>query len=333
MRTIPLFFLSLFLATNTFCQSNYKNLIFEGAGIRGLAYAGVIQELESNGTLKNIEKVGGTSAGAIIATAVALGYNSKEIENLIYETKFQKFNDGKIGGFSRTFKSFGYHKGNKFSSWIGEIIKNKTGSSETTFGELHSLGYKDLSCVATLLDQQKMVVYNAQNYPKMKIKDAVRASMSIPFYFRAMIIDDNGKTYKKLKHNENAHIVCDGGIIGNFPIQIYDTIIDGKRIPNIETIGVRIDIEEQISSDQLDKKIAPIKIKNIGQFTAAFYNIVLETANRTQLNDDDWKRTISVSSGHIGPKIKKLEIWEKDLLLQNGQNGVKLYFDHSIKKH
>jgi NTE family protein len=72
MKTIPFLFLNLFLSINTLCQSNYKNLVFEGAGIRGLAYAGVIQELESNGTLNNIEKVGGTSAGAIIATAVAL---------------------------------------------------------------------------------------------------------------------------------------------------------------------------------------------------------------------------------------------------------------------
>src|SRR5688572_6713037 len=78
-----------------------KNLVFEGAGIRGVAYVGAINELQNRNLLSQIEKVGGTSAGAIAALTVALGYNAHEIENIIYKTKIQKFNDGKfffVGG-------------------------------------------------------------------------------------------------------------------------------------------------------------------------------------------------------------------------------------------
>lgn len=59
----------------------YSNLVFEGAGVRGIAYAGSLKALESRNKIEQIENVGGTSAGAIAALCVALGYNSQELEN------------------------------------------------------------------------------------------------------------------------------------------------------------------------------------------------------------------------------------------------------------
>lgn len=41
-----------------------RNLIFEGAGVRGIAYAGVIAELERRRMMDSVSKVGGTSAGS-----------------------------------------------------------------------------------------------------------------------------------------------------------------------------------------------------------------------------------------------------------------------------
>ncbi|MEX2231977.1 MAG: patatin-like phospholipase family protein [Cyclobacteriaceae bacterium] len=55
-----------------------KNLVLDCAGIKRIAYAGAIRYLEEKEMIGNIEKVGGTSAGAIAALAVALGYDSKE---------------------------------------------------------------------------------------------------------------------------------------------------------------------------------------------------------------------------------------------------------------
>jgi predicted acylesterase/phospholipase RssA len=55
----------------------------------------------------SIERVGGTSSGAIIALTISLGYSGKEIENIISKTNFKKFNDGGfffIGGINRLNK-------------------------------------------------------------------------------------------------------------------------------------------------------------------------------------------------------------------------------------
>lgn len=318
-----IFYASVFFQTQA--QDTIKNLVFEGAGIRGVAYAGAIAELEEHDMMQHIEKVGGTSAGAIIALTLSLGYNAKEIEDIIYLTNFKKFNYHFAGGVTRTFKRFGWYKGKKFDAWLGEIIEDKTGNADITFEELKLKGYKDLYCVATLLDAQRLEIYDAASHPNMKIRDAVRASMSVPLYFEAMFIDDQGNTYKKLKDCDSAHIVFDGGLIGNFPIFIFDDVVDGKRIANPETLGLRIDDDKQIIYDIEEKGLAPIKIKNLKQYINGFYTLALETANRSQLTTEDWQRTASISSKGIEPKIRKLKVWEKDLLLESGKKGIENY--------
>jgi NTE family protein len=114
----------LIAATNVM-HAQPKNLVFEGAGVRGVAYVGAIQELEKQNILTGIERIGGTSAGAIAALTVALGYSSTEIEKIIYDTKLQKFNDGKfffIGGISRINRNFGWYRGAAFTKWLERII-------------------------------------------------------------------------------------------------------------------------------------------------------------------------------------------------------------------
>ena len=67
-------------------SQKYENLVFEGAGIRGLAYCGVIRELENRNIPDEIKNVGGTSAGAITALMFSIGYNSGDMYDIISET-------------------------------------------------------------------------------------------------------------------------------------------------------------------------------------------------------------------------------------------------------
>ncbi|MEJ7627107.1 MAG: patatin-like phospholipase family protein [Ferruginibacter sp.] len=337
MKKILALIIFSFTLNNCYSQiQKYENLVFEGAGIRGIAYSGVLKELESSGIIKGISKVGGTSAGAITALMVSLGYNSNEIYDIISETKFQKFNDGEFiffGGFARLTGKYGWYKGNKFTNWLEEIIKNKTGNSEITFKELQENRYKQLYVTATCMNKQKLLIFSAESYPKMKVKDAIRISMSVPLYFEAVFIDSLGKVYKNYKKTKNLDIVVDGGIIGNFPIFLFDSIAIASsnhkmRIPNFKTIGVRIDSDLQIKSDSIDKELVPIEINNISDYLGAFYNIILENLNRNLLIPEDWDRTISVSSVGIGPKIKKLSSDQKMALIKSGEKHALNFLKH-----
>lgn len=53
------------------------NLVFEGGGVKGVAYCGALHELDSQGILPAVTSVAGTSAGAITAALVAAATRPK----------------------------------------------------------------------------------------------------------------------------------------------------------------------------------------------------------------------------------------------------------------
>ncbi len=77
----------------------FKNLVFEGGGVKGIAYVGAMQVLEEKGILPDIQRVGGTSAGAINATLVALGFTNTEQRSILKKLDFNDFMDGSWGFF------------------------------------------------------------------------------------------------------------------------------------------------------------------------------------------------------------------------------------------
>lgn len=310
-----------------------RNIVFEGAGTRGIAYCGALQQMEEHNWLQNVQRVGGTSAGAVSALTVALGYNSNEIRQLIQGTSFKKLNDGHFlfaGGINRMTNYFGWYRNKKTDEWLGKIIEAKTGNADITFRQLKETGrYKDLYVTGTCLNKQQLIIFSHETYPDMKVRDAVRISMSIPLYFEPAFIDAKGNTFYHPKDKTGLDIVVDGGITGNFPIRIFDSTKYSSNpstinqfIFNKETIGFRIDSDEQISKDKKnDNSLAALPINSFKEYLSAFYNIVIENLNRQPLTKEDWARTVSISSGNISPRIRKMKKEEIELLINNGIAG------------
>jgi NTE family protein len=321
-------FLLVFVLSNSVVAQCIKNLAFEGAGVRGIAYVGSLRYLEENHLLDSVEKISGTSAGAIVALAISLGYTSHEVEKLVYETKIQKFNDGKfffIGGVRRLNRNYGWYRGKQFDKWLKAIIENKTGNPDITFRQMHERQYKDIYVTGTSLNNQRLIVFSNETYPDMKVSDAVRISMSIPMYFEAVIIDSLGNIIERKDAKPFHDLMVDGGLTGNFPIAVFDSISQGTRIVNRATLGLRIDSPEQIAYDSIAKGLAPVPIGRFKTYVGAFYNYVIENLNRSQLTEEDWLRTLSISSGNIGPKVRKLSVDEKNILISNGYKAMKLH--------
>jgi NTE family protein len=326
----------LFLLSFPVCfgqQPTYNNLVFEGAGIRGIAYSGVLTELDRLGITDSIKNVGGTSAGALTALAFSIGYTPDEITEIVFNTRFNRLNDGRFlffGGFYRLFHFFGWYRGNALTKFVEDIIIHKNMNPDITFRQMHDADYINLFVTGTSLNNQKLIVFSYQTYPEMKVKDAVRISMSIPFYFKPVLIDSTGKVICKPENKSYYDLMVDGGFIANFPIFIFDStcIIDNqmKRIENIKTLGIRIDSESQIDLDKSSGGLSMVEINTLVDYINAFYLFVLENLNRQQLTKKDWERTISVCSSGIGPKVRKLSLKEKEILINSGKAGVNDYF-------
>lgn len=328
---IAIVFISFSFSIGVISQT-YENLVFEGAGMRGLAYAGVVDELEHRELRSNFKRVGGTSAGAISALLFALGYTGKEMELIITHTNYNKLNDGKwffIGGINRLRSRYGWYKGEAFSKYIGHLIAAKTGNADITFMEMKKAGYPEVYITGTCLNKQELIIFSYLNYPNMKVRDALRISMSIPLYFEAVFLDTEGKVIKRPKHPEDYDLYVDGGITGNFPMWMFDEKdpVSGELIPNPSTLGIRIDTDAQLSNDAKNKQLVSHKITSFDAYINAFYIFVIENLNRPALTAVHWQHTISVSSGTVGPRIRKLSLEEKQTLFRNGEAAVQTFFE------
>lgn len=121
----------------------FTNLIFEGGGIKGIAYVGAMEVLEGRGILGNIKRAGGTSAGAINAVLYGLGYSHAETKKILGELDFKKFLDdswGVVRDSKRLIDEFGWYRVDFFRDWIAGLIKKKAKNPDATFRGIHDMG-------------------------------------------------------------------------------------------------------------------------------------------------------------------------------------------------
>lgn len=330
------FIICFFLNHHVSAQTKgLENLVFEGAGIRGIAYSGAISALEQQNLLPGIKRVGGTSAGAITALMLSLNYKAAEVRAIISKTNFKDLNNGRFwiaGGLNRVQRYFGWYRGKRVEQWLGYLIEAKTGAADITFMQLKEAGFKDLYVTGTSLNKQQSIIFSHEHFPHMKVRDAVRISMSIPLYFEAVFIDSTGQIVHHPKNKSGLNIMVDGGFTANFPIRLFDslkyfnTTVPNACAVNEKTLGFRIDSDGQVKMDSAGSGLASMPVTNLKEYATAFYTIILENLNRQTLTPNDWKRTVSISDGAIGPRIRKLSTTETSTLINNGHTATESYF-------
>lgn len=329
----------------------FRNLVFEGGGVKGIAYVGAMEVLESKGILKEIKRVGGTSAGAINAVLFGLNYTNAETKNILGKLNFKNFLDDSWGVFrdtKRLINEFGVYKGDFFRNWIAGIIKQKTGNSESTFKEIfdqkEEKGFRDIFMIGTNLSTRFSEVFSFEHTPRMPLADAVRISMSIPLFFTA-------------KRNPRDDVYVDGGVLDNYPIKLFDRekYIDarnigvtsrqtdyytqynedlskaGKKISsyiyNKETLGFRLDSAEEIAlfRDQAEPQMH--KIDSFFSYAWGLIETIMESQASQHLHNDDWHRTIYIDTLGVKTTEFALSDEKKERLVDSGKKHTTKYFD------
>jgi NTE family protein len=334
MKNLLLLIVSFLLSTSAFSQT-YKNLVFEGGGIRGISYAGALAAMEEKGLLQHIRQTAGTSSGSIAALLVSLNYTSAEIDSIMKGLNFQKFNKGGgffIGGISRLRRSYGWYKGEALEEWLGSLIELKTGNALLNFYDLHKLtqtnpAFKDLYVTGTNVTHQRTEIFSFINTPQLSIKTAVRISCSIPLYFQPVLMDSIGNIVKEKQKGINYSVYVDGGVMMNYPIAVFDSCAEKngdaciRPFYNFETIGLKIERPEQIEQQKTSNEPAPYNTSDFNHYLQAFLSLMIESANRYD-EAAEKGRTIYISSGNISPRVRKMSKDQKQQLFDFGKTAV-----------
>lgn len=214
---------------------DFDGLCFEGGGMKGIAYAGVIKALEEKSLLKKFKIISGSSIGAAMALLVVLEYDSDFIINWILKEDFCKslleantekrlldsffpFNIGKafincirefgnnctdhIEDILKTIVSNGFNQIHKRK--YGILLGSEKATGDETFRDLYELNGKVFLCTGTNYNTQSLKYFSYYDTPDMPLWIAVAISTCMPFHFKP--IEYEGSLWG------------DGGIINNLPI-------------------------------------------------------------------------------------------------------------------
>lgn len=305
-----------------------KNLVFEGGGIKGIAYAGAISVLEENNLLNQVENVAGASVGSIAALLVGLGYDSKTLLKIMNNLNFENLKDSKrytiLGKTYDLLNYYGLYEGDVIKQWFEDEIRTALGNSEATFEDLHakilenkasnncSRCFREMYFVGTNLSTRHYEIFSFYHTPKMKLSDAVRISLSIPMFFKA------------IPYGEKNDLYVDGGVLHNYPIDLFDA----GREQNDETLGFRLDPPDEIAALRHGQTTHK-PIDSVQCYGLAMYEALLGTQNTHFRFQEEEFRTIFINTLNVGTTQFDIDQERKNKLVEQGEIATREF----IKKY
>ena len=194
-------------------------LVLSGGGAKGLAHIGTLKALEENNI--PIDYITGTSMGGIVGAMYAAGYSPQQIEKIALSSDFQDWVSGKY----KSDYSYYFQKSSANASILTakisvdtslrlsfrpnlvndiplnfallELFSQASAISKDNFDKLF-VPYRCM--VSDVLSQNSIVV------KKGSLAEAVRATMTVPFVYRPIKLDNK--------------YVFDGGLYNNFPADV-----------------------------------------------------------------------------------------------------------------
>ncbi|MBO7672883.1 patatin-like phospholipase family protein [bacterium] len=196
--------------------------LFGGGAIRGLAHIGVVKALDELGI--KIGTLAGSSVGAIIAAALAVGYSYEEIEKFFLDINFELFKDI---DFSKTVA---LSKGNVFLDRIRDVIELKFYGDKYEKGKNPPVTFKDLKknlvIITTDLNSFKCKEFSPKATPDFEVAHAVRISACMPGLMKPIKMDDKILVDGDLQKSHPMWELCSG--LKNLNENILEIRLEGS---------------------------------------------------------------------------------------------------------
>ncbi|WP_416149540.1 patatin-like phospholipase family protein [Salipaludibacillus sp. HK11] len=283
--------------------------VFAGGGVKALAFSGALQALKDKNI--SLERVAGTSAGALTAALIKAGYEAEEMNELFNDLDLKEFLDPRVIGdvfpFLRwltLYRRMGLFKGDVFEKWLEQTLLKK---GVRSFGDLPK---GSLKMVASDITNGRFIVL-PDDLPRYGIEKetfsvakAVRMSSSLPYFFEPVKIKD--------EHGVESMIV-DGGVLSNFPIWLFMRKEDEKLERPV--LGLRL-------SNEFDH-IPPRKIKNGLSFLHSMFETMIKAHDQRYVTKIEAKNIIFIPVKEVKTTNFHMSDIEKAKLIQLGNKTAK----------
>jgi NTE family protein len=304
------------------------DLVLEGGGVKGIGLVGAVLAMSQKGYV--FPRVAGTSAGAIVASLIAAhqvaGKPLSHLETIMTSVDYNKFQDegplerhsGTPGEISELMLHMGIAKGEYLVEWLGNVLADL---GVHTFADLAITDADDPGTGLPADQRFRLVVHTSDisrgalvrlpwDYPyygqdpaAMRVVDAVRASMSIPFFFRPVSFPTPTGTVTWV----------DGGMLSNFPITVFDRTDDEpQRWP---TWGIKLSARP--AALQVDRPAG-----NDYELAMSCLRTLMAGWDRYHLDDENvTARTVFVDTGTMSATNFGITQAEQSQLYESGRSA------------
>ena len=296
-------------------NDRWCDLVLEGGGVKGIGLIGAFEELRKDGYQPR--RVAGTSAGAIVGSLIAAGMPVETLLTTMRSLDYKKFRDeglvdrlGTLGKSVSLALEQGIYEGNFLRNWLADQL-----------GQLGVRTFADLKITEPWAQhlppeqRYKLVVVASDitggrlarlpwdysryglNPDDQLVADAVRASMSIPFFFEPIKL--------------GGQVLVDGGMLSNFPIGLFD------KTPDWPTFGIKL-------SAQANANLVENPVNNTFDFAKALLATMINAHDQMHIDDPATAaRTIFVETFKIKATNFDITGDEQTKLYESGQQAAK----------
>lgn len=300
----------------------YNTLLFSGGGFKGCAYVGVFKKLEeiiqerkiaeslpdfNKDTCKipiiNINTVCAVSVGTIFSLIFLMGYSFIEMLEEVLTKKFDTLKNIKIMNF---VNKYGLDSGDLLMKWIESLMIRKNVDINITLYDFFEKTKVDFQIIATNLNKYCYKKFNYIDTPNVKVLDAIRMSISIPFIFTTNKFE--GDYY------------VDGGISENYSIRMFENNLDN-------VLGFKL-----INNGEMDTHVVNEEINDIESF---IYHVlscyVVQKEKHTTRSELFKKCTVYIHTEQIYSSLNfSLTPIEKNNLINIGYKATDDFFKNEM---
>ena len=276
--------------------------LFGGGAIRGMAHIGVVRALNEMGV--GLGTLAGSSVGAIVAAALAVGYSDEELEKIFLDVDFELFRDINFS------KSLALSKGDIFLDWMREIIETKFYGVTYSKGKNKPVTFADIekNCVIITTDLTNFCCkeFSRITTPDFEIAEAVRISACMPGLMKAIEVGDV--------------TLVDGDLQKSWPMwKLCDTLANLKE--NI--------LEIRLEGTPCGDLTNPISFIN------SVYSCITSVASEFVVNlyeRDETHDCLVVNTGDVVIVNFQMKEAERKALIEDGYNQTIAYFKNILPK-
>ncbi len=230
-----------------------RRIAMSGGGMKGIAHAGALEVLQERGLLRHVCEYVGTSAGALMAFCLCIGYSVAELRDLCVGFDFTLLQTLEPDSVLQIMESYGMDNRENLDKLLRILLKTKGYGPDATFADIS--GSLALRIYATDIHACEIRELSLRATPRMPLRLAVAASMAIPLYFTPV------------EDPETGHLLVDGGLIAHFP---FHHLTDDERA---ETLGIAF---QQVRKVKLQGKLNSM----VAYFMQLYYSVYFHQNNR-----------------------------------------------------